>query len=48
VTAYTTAVNCLKRLHEVLGVERKPHDITPPSLSDYARAVRQRDEGAAA
>lgn len=26
VTAYTTAVNCLKRIHEVLGIERKPRN----------------------
>jgi hypothetical protein len=36
-TVYSTTANCLRRLFEALGLERRPRDITP-TLSNYLQA----------
>jgi hypothetical protein len=43
---YGRAASHLRRLLETLGLERKPRNVTPPSIEDYARHVLGR--GAAA
>jgi hypothetical protein len=39
---FTRAASHLRRLLESLGLERKPRNVTPPSIEDYARHVLDR------
>ena len=39
---YGRAASHLRRLLESLGLERKPRNVTPPSIEEYARHVLDR------
>jgi hypothetical protein len=40
--AYGRAASHLRRILESLGLDRKPRNVTPPSIEEYARHVRDR------
>ena len=45
---YGRAASHLRRLLESLGLERKPRNVTPPSIEEYARHVLDRSGAPAA
>jgi hypothetical protein len=46
---YTLLVNAQRRLLATVGLERRARDVTPPTIEEYARHVRERArEGAPA
>lgn len=45
--AYTRLLNTQRRLLATIGLERRARDVTPPTIEEYERRVRERDRAEA-